>query len=107
MQRTVVVRVRQAEKLVEPTLRWQELGVVPEMPFAEDARSIPLLFAEAAQQRFLRMNSRGARVVERPGHTDAVGIAAGQQRGARRRAATPASIPASEANAPAGPEPRK
>ena len=58
MQRPHVVRIRQAEVLVEPVLQRQELRVVAQVPLAEAGGGIAFLFAHFGQRHFVRVDAR-------------------------------------------------
>ena len=53
MQRAVVIRVRNAEELVESVSQRRELRSMSEMPFAEDRRRIAALLQQFRQQDFV------------------------------------------------------
>lgn len=77
-----VVRVRDAVKVIEAVLGWQERLMVAEMPFAEASRGVTFLFEDFSQRHFIRVNAVVRLRAERAADTDAIGVTTGKQRGA-------------------------
>ena len=86
MLRPHVVRVRQAEVLVEAVPRRQELRVVAEVPLAEDGGRVALRLEHFGDRHLVVVDADLGVRPERPLDADAIRVAAGQERRARRGA---------------------
>ena len=79
MVRPHVVRIRQAEVLVEAVLQRQKLLVMAQVPLAEDRRGVAAAAAELGQRDFLGVDAVLRTGVECAEDADAFRIAAGHQ----------------------------
>src|SRR4051812_7531747 len=86
MQRPVVVRVGDSKPFIETPMCRQEWLPVSQMPLTVNGRGIALLLEHLAQHCFPGVDARVARVVERPCHSNAIGIATSQKGGTGRGA---------------------
>jgi hypothetical protein len=78
-----VVRVRQAEILVEAMTGRQKLRMMSQVPLAEDGRGITALFHQLRDRHFIRMDTMPRTRTERARDADAIRITAGEERSAR------------------------
>ena len=81
-----VVGIRQPEVLVEAVPRGQERGMMAEVPLADRRRAVAAVAKEFGERRLGGGETVPTRRTERARDADAVGIAAGEQGGTRRRA---------------------
>ncbi len=84
MERPHVIRVRQAEILVEAMPRRQELREMPKMPLAEDGGCVSARLEQLGDRRFAVRDAVLGFRPQRAGDADTVRVAAGQERRTRR-----------------------
>ena len=86
MLRPHVIRVRQTQIIVEAVASRQELGVMPEVPFAIDRGRVPARLEYLGDRHFVGVNAVSRRRSQCSVNSHSVRIAPGQQRSPRRRA---------------------
>ena len=86
VMRPHVVGVRDAEVFIEAVLGGQEVRVVSEMPFSGHSRGVSFLFEEPCDGGFVGVQADFGAGTKCSAEADAIGVTAGEKRGAGCRA---------------------
>lgn len=82
MVRPHVIGVGQAEIFIEAMGRWQELGGIAEVPFAEDSGAITAVAEQFGESELVGVDAGFGAWSERAVDADAIGVTTGEQGGA-------------------------